>query len=280
MTGAIRFSQAMALAREIRRGWRLLAAGAALGACAGVAVALLSSPVYLSRAVIFPKDVSAISERSALPGGLASMLNPRAGVSHLNRMQVVLKSRALAERVVKSEGMLPAMYPRLWDGQDWRDGRRPSLNDAVARAQGALRVKVNAYDLTLVLESRASDAALAFRLLEAYLDALNARAKESLVAEADANRRFLEGQLANTYDPWTREKIQQMVVREIETGMLLNANAFEMLEAPEMPRLRESPKRRRLVLAFTAAGFLASLAGLFLLRAYRGWKAEAAAAGA
>lgn len=275
MTGGIRFSQVMTLARRIRRGWRLLAAGAALGALVGVALALLSPPVYLSEAVIFPQDLSAGPDRSALSGGLASVLNPRTGVSHLNRMQVVLKGRALAERVVKSDGMLPALYPKLWDGarRDWREGRRPSLNDAVARARAALRVEVNAYDLTLTLECRAPDSLLAFRLLQAYLTALNEHTKERLVADAEANRQFLEAQLGRTYDPWTREKIQEMIVREIETGMLLNANAFEMLEAPEVPRLRESPKRRRIVVVSAAAGLMASLAALFLLQAFRNWKA-------
>src|SRR5690606_9285740 len=126
-------------------------------------------------------------------------------------------SRALAERVVTAEGMLPALYPDLWDAsrRAWREGKRPSVNDAVRRAQGALRVKVDAYNLTLTLESRAGDSTLAYRLLQGYLEALNERSKEIVVAEAEANRRFLEAQLERTYDPWTREKIQQMIVREI-----------------------------------------------------------------
>lgn len=276
MAGGIRFSQVMALLRQVRSGWRLLAVGTVLAALAGVAAALLAPHVYLSRAVIFPKDVAATPDRNALGGGLAAALNPRTGVSHLNRMQVVLRSRALAERVARTEGIMPALYPEFWDAArgQWREGKRPSVNDAVRRAQDALRVKVDAYNLTLTLESRAGDSTLAFRLLQGYLKAFNERTKESLVAEADANRQFLEAQLGRTYDPWTREKIQQMIVREIETGMLLNANAFEMLEAPEVPRLRESPKRRRIVVNFTTVGFFVSLAGLFLLQAFRNWKAD------
>src|SRR5690606_33743658 len=138
VAGGIRFSQVMALLRQVRDGWRLLALGTALAGLAGVAAALLAPHVYLSRAVIFPKEVAATPDRNAFGGGLAAALNPRTGVSHLNRMQVVLKSRALAERVVTAEGMLPALYPDLWDAsrRAWREGKRPSVNDAVRRAQG------------------------------------------------------------------------------------------------------------------------------------------------
>lgn len=268
-----RLARVLSLSRRLWRARRVIVLGTLTGMLAGIAYSLLAPEVFVSRAIIYPKELSATSEKSLLGVGLGNALNPIAGVSHLNRVDILVKSPELAAIVLRNKEVLPALFPEWWDsaGGRWL-GNPPSTLDGLEALRGALHTKVDAYKLTLEIHMRAGDAKTAHLLLGAYLAALNERLKESVIRDADANREYLESQLSRTYDPWIREKIQQLILRQVETGMLLNANAFEILEGPLYPRLRESPQRKRIVLLASVAALALSCAGVLGVAAWRGMK--------
>jgi uncharacterized protein involved in exopolysaccharide biosynthesis len=259
-----------------RRKWSI-AAGTAVFTAAGVAYSLLAPPVYVARAIIYPQDISARSESSALGGGLTGALNPMLGVGHLNRVDVILKSREMARRVVVKERLIPVFFPESWDGSK---PPRPEeqvpqvINSGVLKLRSMISTKVDVYRMTLEITARAGDPKLAFRIIRAYLDGLNERTKENVIRNAMANRDFLEAQMARTADPVSREKIQELIIRETETAMLLNANAFDLLEAPEVPLLRETPKRKRIVVIAALVGFLVSCLGALAVPLVKNMRAE------
>jgi LPS O-antigen subunit length determinant protein (WzzB/FepE family) len=111
--------------------------------------------------------------------------------------------------------------------------------------------------------------------LGGYLKALNERMKQTVIRDAEANQEYLESQLVRTYDPWIKDKIQQLILSQIEKGMLLNANAFEVLVEPTLPRDRESPRRVRVVLSFGSLAFILSCGTVLLAAAVRNRKAAA-----
>ncbi len=266
-----RLFRLIALARTLWRARRLVAVVTLAGALLGAGYSLMAPEVFVSRAIIYPKEISATSEKSLLGVGLGSALNPLAGVSHLNRVDILVNSPELAAMVLGRPGIAAALFPEWWDSAAgrWRD-KEPTSLDGQTALQRALYTKVDSYKLTLELRARANDAKGAHLILSAYLDALNERMKETVIRDAEANREYLEAQLSRTYDPWIREKIQQLILRQVETGMLLNANAFEILEGPLHPRLRESPRRKRIVLFSAAVAFAASCAWVLAAAAIRG----------
>jgi uncharacterized protein involved in exopolysaccharide biosynthesis len=240
------------------------------GALAGLAYALLAPEIFVSSAIVYPKEISATTTRSLLGSGFGAALDPLTGVGHLSRIEIVLKSPELAATVIEEEKLLPELLPARWDAaaKRWK-GAAPSASDGVRRLQNRLSTRVSAYKMTLEVKVRAGDPGTAHRILCAYLEALNERIKENVIHDAAANRTFLESQLVKTYDPWIRDKIQQLILNQIETGMLLNANGFEVLEGPIYPRMRESPLRRQIVLLSAAVAFALACAGVLLAAAIR-----------
>ena len=222
---------------------------------AGSLYSVLAPSVYVARAVIYPQDVSANSEKSGF-GGLTGALNPVLGISHLNRVEIILNSRETAREVLLKNNFMPLLFPDL---KPFGDTLTPSqLNDGIAALQGMIATRVDVYKLTLEIKTSAGDSKLAFLIARGYLDALNDRMKETVTRNADANKEFLELQMGRTMDPIAKDKIQQLIIREIETSMLLNANGFELLDAPEAPQNRESPKRKQIILLAAILGFGAS----------------------
>jgi uncharacterized protein involved in exopolysaccharide biosynthesis len=243
---------------------------------AGVTYSLMAPPVYLARAVIYPKDISANSDKSGLGGSLSGALNPVLGISHLNRVEILMKSREMARRVILKEKLLPILLPEEPAEKTGKSGKVSAeyLEIGAGMLKDMVSTRVDVYQMTIELKVRAQNPVLASRIAGAYLDALNERMKEYVIRSADANRTFLETQMSRTSDPSTREKIQELIIREIETSMLLNASGFELLEAPEVPHMRESPNRKRIVLVFMVLGFLVSCFAVLALHAFAGIKAE------
>lgn len=264
-----RLARMLAAFHALWRRRRVIAWATLTGALVGIAYAMLAPKIFASRAVIYPKEISATSEKS-LGASLGAGLNPLTGISHINRVGVVVNSPELAVSVLRRDSVLPLLFPDWWDAsaKRWKQGA-PSELDGQEALRRVLFTRVDSYKLTLEVGVRAGNAEAAYRILSAYLEALNARLKETVIRDAEANRQYLESQLAKTYDPWIREKIQELILRQVETGMLLNANAFEVLEGPTYPRLRESPVRKRIVVLWTLAAFLISCAGVLAAPALR-----------
>jgi uncharacterized protein involved in exopolysaccharide biosynthesis len=255
-----------------RKHW--LALGTVAATVAGVIYASFAPQVFVAKAVIYPKEISANTEKPLLGGGLAA-LSPLMGTSHLNRVEILLNSRALSAQAILGNDLLPLLFPERWDsGQKKWSGGKPSIDEGVGVLQGKLSTKVDVYKMVVEVAVRADDPRRALRILKAYLKALNERLKEGVVRDAVANKNFLEGQLARTYDPSTKEKIQQLIINQVETTMLLNANAFEVLDGPEAPPGRESPKRKRVVLTAALLGFILSVFALLALRAANALRAD------
>ena len=258
------------LFRKFSQERRTLLVGTFAGMLVGIAYSLWVPEVFVSKAIIYPKEISATSEKSLLGVGLGNALNPLAGISHLNRVDILLNSPELAAAVLSRDGVLAVLFSSWWDSTsgNWK-GESPSILDGQKALGNALYTKVDSYRLTLELRVRAGDAKAAHLILGAYLDALNERMKERVIRDAEANREYLESQLSRTYDPWIREKIQQLMLRQVETGMLLNANAFEVLEGPLYPHLRESPRRKRIVLFSAALALVLSCGWVLVVTALR-----------
>jgi LPS O-antigen subunit length determinant protein (WzzB/FepE family) len=271
-----RLARMLALGAHLWSRKRVIAIGTLAGAVLGAVYALLAPDVFVSSAVIYPKEISADVDRSMLGSGFGKTLNPLAGVSHLNRVEIILNSPELAMTVIREQSLLPVLFPGRWDAAQkrWKDVE-PAVHEGIGPLTSLLSTRVDSYKLILEVRTRAGDAKTAHRLLGGYLKALNERMKQTVIRDAEANQEYLESQLVRTYDPWIKDKIQQLILSQIEKGMLLNANAFEVLVEPTLPRDRESPRRVRVVLSFGSLAFILSCGTVLLAAAVRNRKTAA-----
>jgi LPS O-antigen subunit length determinant protein (WzzB/FepE family) len=263
---------------------RILAGALAFTALAAV-YAFLSKSVYESYAVISTRDVQGgggggsglLSQLGGFGGAVASQF----GLVNttLDRMEIILKSREMAESVIDTHDLLPRLYPKAWDAQakKWKGrGVPPNKRRAVEMLRaGFLNVVIDPRKKIIKVSIASPDSTLSTDLASYYLEALNARIQEDTRKDADGNRLYLEKQLWNTQDPLLRERIQNLMAVEIEKSMLVSSKAFDVLERPAVPLSRLKPKRRQIVTGAFVIGLVLSCLGVMGMKAYADRKTRA-----
>lgn len=249
---------------------------------AGMLYALLATPIYYSQAILAPKDVGNGGGGEA--SGLFSQFRGiRAvgsqfgmGNAGLDKMEVLLKGYGLADAVIKKNDLLPTLFPKRWNAatRSWRSkdpAKIPTVWDGIKLLrEDVLVISPDQKKGMVRLGVNWPEPRIAERLVTLYLTELNAKLRDDIVSDAEANRAYLEKQLYNTSDPFLKEKVQSMISFEIEKSMLVSTRAFEVLETPMIPVERAKPKRKNIVLLAFAAGFVFSILGVL------GWRGVAA----
>jgi uncharacterized protein involved in exopolysaccharide biosynthesis len=257
----------------------LIAACTSAAFLVGLLYSLLLHPIYRAEAVISPNETksgiglggaSSIMAQFGQMGGLATQLG--FGNPNLNRLEIVAKSRELAQLVIEKNKLLPELYPGLWDHSQniWKK-KAPSeallLRDANETLRnGMLKVTAEANDNTLVIAVESENPGLCKRIVDGYLDALNDRIHQTIEEESAGNKEYLDGQLLRTLDPALKEKIQNLAAYEIEKAMLVSRESFEILEHPILPWKKVRPRRSLIVLVALLVGFSFSVAGVLAFR--------------
>ena len=95
-------------------------------------------------------------------------------------------------------------------------------------------------------------------LLDKLLGILNAHLSDEARRIAQSNKNYLESQLKYTADPLIRQNIYALIAQQIESSMMAGVMenfAFKVIDPPEAPDRRSSPRRQFIA----AAGFAISL---------------------
>jgi uncharacterized protein involved in exopolysaccharide biosynthesis len=258
-----------------RRKWWIIA-GTVIWTGLGVIYALNAPLVYYSEAIITPKTNPGRSGGSALLaqlGGLAGGAAAELGMgdNNLQIIQITVRSRDLAESVIKKHKLLGHLYPEQWDTTKtaWKTrsgGKPPTLNQGVEKLRdNFLITSVDPIKNTLSIGINAYDPVFACNLVNYYLEALSRSMISTIKEESEANQAFLNAQLRSTADPWLIEKIQVLIAAEIEKSMLINSRPFRVLEKPAVPMQRIKPKRTQIVLISFVSGILLSMVVVVLV---------------
>jgi uncharacterized protein involved in exopolysaccharide biosynthesis len=253
-----------------RKKW--IALGTALVTLAGLLYALLATPLYFSKATIALKQQEtggvsmAFAQLSGMVGGGVG------GGYAINKIEILLKGQELAEQVIReNDQLLPALFPERWDAaaRNWKDPKKkPTLRRGASKLKGQiLQIKVKAKQGVIEVGARSPDSLLAKKVVDYYLVALNNRIRGDVTLAAESDRRYLETQLANTFDPMLTVKIQAMVAYQVERAMLVSSRAFEVLEQPVVPQSPESPQRQKVVVLSFLFGLFFSVTGVFVWQA-------------
>jgi uncharacterized protein involved in exopolysaccharide biosynthesis len=236
---------------------------------AAVVISLFMSNVYRSEATLVARtqeetSFNPLTALGGLGGAMAEGLGLGGGGS-LEKLEVVLKSRNLTNRVIKKYNLMPVIFPRDWDEKKkkWTTDDPPTLQDGWKEMQDRLTVRVDIKKNTLKVGFDHEDPKTAKKVVDHYLTELSEILREEVLKDAAENKRFFRKQLEKTIDSLLEEKIYSMLAKEIEKETFARAQkyySFLVLDPPIVtdPDKQIRPKRALIcILAVIVAFFLA-----------------------
>jgi uncharacterized protein involved in exopolysaccharide biosynthesis len=236
-------------------------------AAASVAYALLATRIYRSEASVQIRIESNTGLKSEL-GGLAALAGISVGSQDKNRELALtaLKSRAVIQRMIEEENLLPILYADQWDAPNkhWRTQNPPTawkayglfttevLNVAEDRKSGIL---------TISMEWR--DPALAAAWVKVLISRVNDFVNAATVREAEQNLKFLDEQAKMTSVIELQKTIFSMMEGEIKRLMVARnpeTAPLRVIDPPVVPEQSVRPRRAMIgILGIFAGGLLGGI---------------------
>jgi len=258
----------------VRRKWLIIGLVFLSGVAAGL-ISLFMTNAYRSEATIAPRQAEQSGNKvlSGALGGLGGIVMNEIGLGgggEVDKIEVLLKSRQLAQLVVEKHNLMPLLFEDQWDHQKkaWKENPAPTLQDAHKLfSKELLKVIRDRKTDVLTVSIEHKNPEFARSIVSYYLTELSEGLRAKVLKDAEENRRFLTEQLDRTTDPLMREKIYNMLAKEIEKDTFARAQTFYgfyVLDPPISPDLNKKVKPRRsmicilsAVVAFFVAVFLA-----------------------
>ena len=258
---------------------RRLIAGIVVGAgLLAVVVSLLMTNIYRSEATItarWQEKAEGGPALAALRGiaGIAGDIVGFGGGGDVDKIETLLKSRELVRRVVEKNSLLPRLFKDDWDSKskEWKKNPAPTIQDAykLLVATGMLTVSRDRKTDIITIKIDHRDPQFAKDLADYYLTELSESLREETLTDAQDNKRFLLSELDRTSDALLREKISNLLAKEIEKETLARAQkyySFIVLDPPVVSDLNKKVKPKRAlicILSVIVAGFFAVFAAFF-----------------
>ncbi|MFP3870555.1 MAG: Wzz/FepE/Etk N-terminal domain-containing protein [Syntrophobacteria bacterium] len=244
---------------------------------AAVIISLLLPNIYRSEATIVPRQQEKSGTSSALSalgglGGIAGELAGLGGGGDVEKFEVVLESRELARRVVNKYKLLPKLFAEKWDADNerWLENPAPTHQDAYKALKGMLTISRDRNSDVLTIQLDHEEPEFAKNMVDHYLAELSETLREQTLKDAGENQRFLKHQLEKTSDVLLKERIAELLAKEIEKETFARAQkyySFNVLDPPIVPDLNKKvrPKRSLIcILSVTVAGFFAIFLAFFV----------------
>lgn len=269
----------------IRDGWWKICLFSLLAGIASALVVLQLPNRYQATAVLMPIGDDGKGVPS-LGASLASFGFQVGSSSRIEDLEALFRSKDLTVRVFSKYDVWPSIAGKAWNpktmtirkglvgrlksrlsGSDAeRDDEAPTAWDAIRASKAGLSVSSNKKSgiLTLSVESYSADGSAA--IVGHYLDEAKSRMQEEALGRAGRNKRFIEEQIAKTFDPLVRDRFYALYGQEVEREMMAKNReqfGFKLIDAPRAPDLKSRPARSKIVLL--SMMLAAAAAFLFLL---------------
>ncbi len=242
-----------------------------LAGVAAVIASLLMTNIYRSETMIVPTAQEKGSGLSAL-GGFGAMIASEAGIGaggSLEQFEVVLKSRELTHTIVKEKNLLPVIFKDSWDAaaKKWKD-EPPKMEDIYKAVQSVLEVKPDKKKNVMMVAFQSKDPEMAKRVLDYFIVGMSELLRRQKLDEAQAQQKHLYQQLGQTTDPLLKNKLYELIAKQIEAETLANVQkyySFNIVDPSYVPERKFKPKRAQIcVLSVVVAFFIAIFAAFFL----------------
>jgi len=244
---------------------------------AAVFFSLRMTNIYRSEATIMPRQEEQSSVPPALTalrglGGIAEELAGLGTGGSVDKFEVVLKSRYLAQRIVDKYKLMTKIFEKDWDAEKkaWLVNPAPTFQDAYKAIMGMLTISRDRKTDVMTVKFDHEDPRFAKDMVDHYITELSETLREETLRDARENQRFLRKQLEETSDVLMKEKINAMLAREIEKEIFARAQtyySFLVLDPPIVSDLDKKVKPRRAlicILSVTVAFFIAVFLAFFL----------------
>ena len=257
---------------------RLIAGIVAGAAILALVVSLLMTKIYRSEATITARQQEKAEGGSALAAlrgvaGIAGELVGFGSGGDVDKIETLLKSRELVRRVVEKNSLLPRLFEDDWDPKkkEWKENPAPTIQDAykLLVTKGMLTVSRDRKTNIITIKIDHRDPQFARDLVDHYLTELSESLREQTLKDAQDNKRFLQSELDKTSDALLREKISNLLAKEIEKETFARAQkyySFIVLDPPVVSDLNKKVKPKRAlicILSVIVAGFFAVFAAFF-----------------
>jgi uncharacterized protein involved in exopolysaccharide biosynthesis len=288
----------------ISRGKRVLSVTVALFVLAGLVLAITLPPTYEAVTILARAESDDFRDASGLPGQLASVaslagLGVNAG--GVETSIAVLSSRRFTNRFLEQEGVLPELFPELWDSDSgtWRKGEpsawgrfRAWLSSLLAKlsgdrgggAAGANQLGPPSWEAyrrfsqlrsvsqdtrtgLITVSIQWKDPQLAARWANLLVERANEQIRADAILESRQRQRYLEEQLAQVSIVGLREALFRISESEQRKAMLATVRkefAFRVIDPAVVPGERVSPRRTLLVVSMFIVGAFVGIAILIL----------------
>ena len=244
-----------------------------LSGTAAVVISLLMTNIYRSEATLVARtqeeaSFNPLTALGGLGGAMAEGLGLGGGGS-LEKLEVVLKSRNLTNRVIKKYELMPVIFSHDWSEKKkkWDTDKPPTLQDGWEEMQDRLTVRVDIKKNTIKVSFDHEHPKTARKVVDYYLTELSEILREEVLKDAAENMRFFRKQLEKTIDSLLEEKIYSMLAKEIEKETFAKAQkyySFLVLDPPIVPDADKQVRPKRalicilsIIVAFFVAVFLA-----------------------
>jgi len=257
---------------------RLIAGIVGAAAILALVVSLLMTNIYRSEATITARQQekteggSALAALRGVAGIAGDIVGFGGGGGDVDKIEALLKSREVVRRVVDKNSLLPRLFEDDWDSKkkEWKKNPAPTIQDAYKLFKDDLLTvsrdrKTNI--VTIKIDHR--DPQFAKELVDYYLTELSESLREETLKDAQDNKRFLQSELDKTSDALLREKISNLLAKEIEKETFARAQkyySFIVLDPPVVSDLNKKVKPKRAlicILSVIVAGFFAVFAAFF-----------------
>jgi uncharacterized protein involved in exopolysaccharide biosynthesis len=233
-------------------------------AAVSVAYALLTTEIFRSEASVQIRNEDSAGLTSDL-GSLAALAGISVGTRDQNRefALTALKSRAVIQRMIEEEKMLPILYADDWDAENkrWRPLKPPTPWKAYQEfTNSVLKVSLdnNTGIVTIAIEWK--DPVLAAAWVDAMIVRVNTFVNEATVREAEQNLKFLDQQAQTTSVVELQKTIFSMMEGEIKRLMIARnpeTAPLRVIDPAVVPERRIRPNRALIgILGILAGGLL------------------------
>jgi uncharacterized protein involved in exopolysaccharide biosynthesis len=243
-----------------------------LAGIGAIVASLLMTNIYRSESTIAPttqeKGVGAL----AALGGFGAMIASEAGIGgtgSLDQFDVVLKSRELTSTIVRQHNLLPILFEKSWDAENkrWKE-EPPKAEDVQKAVQNIFKITPDKKQNVMRLSVEHKDPKTAQMILNYYIIGLSDFLRRATLEDAVAQQEHLTQQLANTTDPLLKNRLYELIAKQIEKETLAKVQkfySFNVIDPAYVPEKKFKPKRAMIcVLSVFVAFFIAIFLAFFL----------------
>ncbi len=243
-----------------------------------VIISLLLPNIYRSEATILPREQeqSTSAALSSAFGGIGGMVAGQfglGGAGSLAKLEVTLKSKYLAQRVIETYDLMPILFSTDWDqkAKKWTIDQPPTLQDEIKKiTDDLMTVSSDIKKGTVRISFEHRNPETAKNIVDHFLTQMSEIMREVVLRDAAENTRFLTEQLDRTTDSLMRAKIYDMLAKEIEKDTFARAQKYYGFYVPDPPVVpdidkKAKPKRALIcILSVVVVFFIAVFLAFFL----------------